>query len=236
MAKKLLTAIQEAELNASRATEAHLDENIQIINGIPAFLANFNGIKANNAAILENAETKGASLTTASRKADLRQRLSDKTITLAGLVQTFADDTNDFQLRDDMKITSSQLKRMRDDELAPFCQFIHHRADAHAASLKDYNLKTSDFDALQTLIDEYSAEAPKPRTAISQRKTTNAHLAALFADNRKRFKKLDKQIETLREDNPDFVRTYFSVRTVADPLTISKKPKDAAKKMENSNE
>jgi hypothetical protein len=227
MARKLLTAIQEAELNASRATEAHIDANIAIIDGIAAFLANFNGVKANNAAILEDAELKGASLTTTSRKADLRLRLCDKTVKLAGVVQTYADDTADFQLGDDMKITASQLKRMRDDEFAPFCRFINHRASEHRAALKDYNLSDADFTELQTLIDDYSAEAPKPRTAISQRKTTNANLAALFKDNRNRFKKLDKQIETLREAHPDFVRTYFSTRETANPLTVHKKPVDA---------
>ena len=38
MEKKLLTAIQKAELNSSRSTEAHIDENISIINGISAVL------------------------------------------------------------------------------------------------------------------------------------------------------------------------------------------------------
>lgn len=229
MKRKLLTAIQEAELNASRSNEAHIDENITIIDGIPAILANFKGIKANNAAILAAAEAKGASLTTSSRKGNLRDSLCSETIKFAGVVETFADDTSDLQLRDDMKITLSQLKRMRDDELAPFCRFIYNRALPHAAALKDYNLTAAVFTALLTLIDDYAAEAPKPRTAVSQRKTTNANIAALFADNKKRYKKLDKQIETLRAANPDFVTTYFSNREAAKPLTTPKKPKNTPK-------
>jgi hypothetical protein len=230
MKKKLLNAKQEAELNSSRSTEQHIDENITVINTIPAILANFNGIKANNAAILDSAEAKGASLTTSSRKGSLKDSLCDETLKFAGVVETFADDTSDLQLRDDMRITLSQLKRMRDDELAPFCRFIYNRALPHANALKDYNLTPAVFTALLTLIDDYAAEAPKPRTAVSQRKTTNANIAALFADNKKRYKKLDKQIETLRPTHPDFVRTYFSNREVANPMTIPKIPKDAANK------
>lgn len=223
MAKKLLTAIQEAELNSSRAVEAHIDENISVFRNTSAVLANYNQIKANNAAILDATETKGASLTTSSRKKDLRQRLSDKTLKLAGVVETFADDTKDFQLRDDMKVTPSQFLRMRDDELAPFCRFIHDRAFVHAAELANYNVEAADFTELQTLINEYAAESPKPRTAISQRKTTNANIAALFSDNKKRLKNLDKQIETFREGNPDFVETYFNARVIVDPPVKKKK-------------
>lgn len=217
MIKKLLTAIQEAELNASRAVEAHIDTDINVIGNSAAVLANFNQIKANNAAIFDATEAKGASLTTSSRKNDIRSRLGSETVKLAGVVQTFADDTNDFQLRDDMKVTPSQLQRMRDDEIAPFCQFIYNRASEHTSALREYNLEAADFTRLQTLINEYTAESPKPRNAVSQRKTTNANIAALFADNRKRLKKLDKQIETFRDENPDFVETYFNARVIVDP-------------------
>ena len=144
---------------------------------------------------------------------------SDKILTFAGVVETFADDTNDLQLRDDMHVTKTQLRHIRDDEFAPFCQFIHTRASAHAAALKDYNIQPADFTELQTLITEYQMESPKPRTTVSQRKTINANLVALFADNKRRYKNLDKQIKTLITQSPDFVNTYFNARKIYDPPT-----------------
>ncbi|MGC2235693.1 MAG: hypothetical protein WA584_06005 [Pyrinomonadaceae bacterium] len=233
MAAKLLNATQEAVLNSNRATESHVDENISIISGIAAFITNYNGIKTNIAGILEFANLKGASRTVALRKNDLRERLGNEVLKFAGVVETFADDTSDLQLLDDMKIKPSQLERIRDDELAPLCQFIHDRAQPHAAALKDYNIQAADFTALQTLISDYSAEVPKPRTIISQRKTNNANIAVLFKDNEKRFKNLDKQIETLRVAHPDFVNTYFTTRNVVDPTPKSKKSKEVAKKDDN---
>lgn len=225
METKLLNATQEAMLNSNRASEAHIDGNISNISNIPAYLANYNQIKANIAEIISLAETKGASRKVASLKTDLRTRLNDTILQFAGVVETFADDINDLQLCDDMKITLSQVKRMRDDEIAPFCQFIHDRAQSHAAALKDYNIQNADFTALQTLITEYAAEAPQPRTKISQRKAVNAQIADLFKDNAKRFKKLDKQMEKLKAANPVFVETYFNTRLIID-TTSKPKPEE----------
>ena len=225
MQTKLLTAIQEAVLNSNRASEAHIDANISIISGIPAYLANYNQIKANIAEIISLAETKGASRKVASLKTDLRKRLNDAILQFAGVVETFADDTGDLQLRDDMKIGLSQVKRMRDDEFAPFCQYIHDRAQPHATALRDYNIQAADFTALQTLITEYATEVPQPRTKISQRKTVNAQIVELFKDNAKRFKKLDKQMEKLKAAHPIIVETYFNTRLVID-TTSKPTPED----------
>jgi hypothetical protein len=222
METKLLNAIQEAVLNSNRASEAHIDGNISIIGDIPAYLANYNRIKVNIAEILNLAETKGASRKVATVKTDLRTRLNDTVLQFAGVVETFADDINDLQLRDDMKLSFSQVKRMRDDEIAPFCQFIHDRAQPHATALKDYNIQAADFTALQTLTSDYSAEAPQPRTKISQRKAVNAQIVALFKDNDKCFKKLDNQMKKLKTAHPVFVEVYFNTRLIID---TSSKPK-----------
>jgi DNA repair exonuclease SbcCD ATPase subunit len=225
---KQLNAKQEAKLNSQRSTEQHVDANISIISGIAAFAATYNKIKANIASLLAAVQQKSAALTgIASGKTNFRQTLSSQTVTIAGLVETYASDIGNDQLREEMHITESRLKRTR-DEFAPLCQFVHDRAAEHLDALKDYNLNAAKLAALQTAIDNYKAEVPKPRTAISNRKTTTANIAALLKDNDKLFEKFDKQIESLRADHPDFVNTYFSTRNVINPTAKSKKPKDAA--------
>lgn len=237
MSNKQLNKQQEAELNSFRATEAHVDANITVINGIAAFMTTYNQIKANNASIIQFEQEKSAALTgIATNKTNLRAALSEETLTISGLVSTYADDIADEQLRAEMNITRTIIRRKRDDELAPFCQFVHDRASAiDPATLKNYNLTTAKLAEYQTLITSYQTEVPKPRLAISNRKTTNTNLAALFKNNRKLFEKFDKQIESLRESNSDFVNTYFTTRNIIEPTAKSKKSPEGGGKEGNNN-
>jgi len=225
--KKQLNARQEAKLNSTRATEQHVDENIGLINAIPAFLATYHKIKAKIALILDATQIKSASLAgIAAGKSDLRQIVSTKTVAIAGLVYTYAVDIHDPTLREEMKLNQSRLRRTRDDELAPLCQFVHDRAETHLAALDEYNIDARKLAALQTAIDDFKAETPKPRTAVSNRKTTNVNIIEAFRELDDLFDLFDRQIESLTEEHPDFVRTYFSTRQILDPPTKSKKPKE----------
>ena len=222
--QKLLTAIQEAKFNAARATEQHVDANLAVISGIPAFLALYNQIKAKIAAIGETAQLKGGSLSgIATGKSGLRQTLTAKTLVISGIVYTYAADIGDQTLKAEMDIKQSRLTRTRDEELAPLCQFVHDRAQTHRAALADYNITASDLTALQTAIDNYKADVPKPRTALSNRKTVNANIRTHFKELNDFFKRFDRQIESLTQINPNFVSTYFSTREIVDPPTKSKK-------------
>ena len=218
MQKKQLYAKQEAKLNSYRATEMHVDGNIAIISGILAFQATYTKIKANIVAIIDAETLKSASLSgIAVGKSNFRQALCKSAAIIAGLVYTYAADTSNTQMLAEMNLSYSTINRTRDDELAPLCQFIHDRANANLDALKDYNVTAAKLDQLQTLITNFSAETPKPRTAISERKTTNANIVTIFKETDKLFAQFDKQIESLTEENPDFVQTYFSTREIVDP-------------------
>lgn len=233
---KQLNARQEAKLNSFRATEQHVDENISFINQIPAFLATYNQIKGKIASVLDNAQLKSASLAgIAAGKSNSRQTLTTKTVAVAGVVYTYAADIGDQTLQAEMDINQSRLKRTRDDELAPLCQFVHDRAQTHLAALADYNINAAKLTALQTAIDNYKADTPRPRTAVSNRKTTNVNIKTTFKDLDQLFDRFDRQIESLTEDHPDFVRTYFSTREIIDPPTKAKKGNDKDNNVSNPN-
>lgn len=228
--QKQLNKRQEAKLNSFRATETHVDENISVISGIVAFAANWNKIKEKIALLIANAQLKSASLLgIAAGKSNFREILTEKAAVTAGLIYTYAVDINNETLREEMNITPSRLRRTRDEELAPLCQMIHDRAQTHLDALRDYNFNQTKLTALQTAIDNYKTETPKPRTAVSTRKTTNINIATTFKDLDKLFAIFDKQIESLRDEHTDFVNTYFSNREIVDPPKKPKMPEDATK-------
>lgn len=218
MQVKPLTKRQEAKVNSFRAAESHVDANLSIIAPFAAFVATFNKIKVNIAQILDDASQKTASIAGyAAGKGSLRENLWTLGATIAGLVFSYADDTGNAVLRSEMDLNYTDIKRTRDDELAPVCQLIHDRAAALSPSdMADYNLSAAALTELQTLIDQYKIESPKPRTAISTRKTTAQNIRAVIKETDTLFEKFDRQIESLRTANPDFVNTYLSTREIVD--------------------
>jgi hypothetical protein len=229
MQVKPLTKKQEAKVNSFRATEAHVDANLSIIAVFAAFVATFNKIKANIAQIIDYAGQKTASIAGyAEGKGGVRENLCRLAAAIAGLVYSYADDTGNVVLRSEMDFNYTKIKRTRDDELAPVCQLIHDRAVAvPTETLKDYNLNAAKLTEFQALIDQYKAEAPKPRVAVSTRKTTGLNINNIIKETDSLYEKLDRQIESLRTDHPDFVVTYFSTREIIDSASKPKPPNDA---------
>ena len=91
-------------------------------------------------------------------------------------------------------------------------------------NVKDYCITTEKLAELQAAITAYAAETPKPRVALSLRKTYNANLAASFkqADAILR-SQMDKMVNALRAAHPDFVGAYESNRIIVDPATTTTK-------------
>ncbi len=222
-----LNAKQNAKLNMYRTTEQHVDDNAAIA-GNPAFQTAFNKFKANNTAIQTVAQQKSATLTgVAADKSNAKQTLCKLAANLAGIVFAYAAANNNETLKQEMNLPVTTLIRTRDEALVPRCQMIHAKATANLSALGDFGIKTTQLDNLQTAIDQYSATTPKPRTAISNRKTVNANLAALFKENDSILNnQIDKLIEFHRTAHSDFVNTYFSARIIVDPPTRARKTGD----------
>lgn len=225
---------QEAALGSYRATEQHIDDNIAVIAAIPAFQATYNQFKANIAAISDAVGQKSVLSGIAADKKALRESLVNLASPIAGVIYSYAVAVSDLPLRDEMDIKASTFTRARDENLAPLCQIIHDRAQTNLAALADYNITNTKLAALQTAIDNYAAAVPKPRAAASNRKTTNASLAAVFRDTDELLaNQLDKQVESLRADHPAFVQTYESVRHIVKPPTRPRTTKSTADKMDD---
>ena len=225
-----MNAKQEAKLNMYRATEKHVDDNAAVIVTNPAFQTAFNKFKTNIVAISNTAQLKGVALVgIAADKTSSKQILSQLAADIAGVICAYASANSNNTLKQEMNLPVSKLLRTRDNELATRCQNIHDKGTANLVALTDYGITTALLANLQTAITNYSAETPKPRTALSGRKTANANLAALFKENDALLNdQLDKLAEIFKTTNPDFVKTYVSNRIIVDPPTKSKKPTNIA--------
>lgn len=226
-----LNGKQEAKFNMYRATEAHLDANTGKFSSNTSFQTAYAEFKANIPKISAAAQQKSGSLSgIATDKSNLKDTLSRETARIAGFVFAYASTVGDAPLASEMDFSATDLRRSRDENLAPRCQAIHDKTAARLTELKDYGVTQAKLDALQAAITAYATATPKPRNAASIRKTVNADINALFtAADRILKSRMDKLIEVFRADEPDFVAEYFSNREIVDAPTKSKTPNATAK-------
>lgn len=213
-----MQAKQKAKLNMYRVIEKHCVDNAEIIAITPAFQAAFNLFKAQIVVItglVQQSDLKTGGIAT--DKDNYKQKLCQIATDTANSIYAFASTVDNQTLKEEMNFTVSKLLQTRDDQLAPRCQNIHDRGRAFMDDLGDYGINDDVLKALQKAINNYSAEIPKTRSAVSIRKTSFSNLAKAFktADDILR-NRMDKLVGTFRAEHPEFVATYEAGRVIVD--------------------
>ena len=232
-----MNAGQEAKLTMYRATERHDDDNSTIIAAVPAFQTAFTNFKAKIAANINTAQLKDTPLTDiVVNKSSSRQTLGEIATDTAGIIFAFASAMGNQTLKQEVNFNLSKLLQTRDDQLTPRCQNIHARGIENKDALIDYGITAAKLTALQTAINNYAAETPKPRTALSQRKTLTSNLRQLFKDaDAILTEQMDKLVSNFKAANPDFVATYETVRIIIDPAITTTQLKGIVTDKSNGN-
>lgn len=158
-------------------------------------------------------------------KNNSKTTLCEKTARFAGLISAYAEKTGDTEMQTAVSVSKSELKQMRDGEIALRCQTILDLGAAHQAALADYGINNHKITELQAAIDVFNQTAQKPRAAITDRTVIKAQVKAKLAKALNIFKKrLDLLIEDYADTHPEFAAAYKEKRKIVDPKTI--KPKD----------
>ena len=219
-----------------RAVEQHCNENVAILAEVKAFENAFNAFKPVIVSILGTEQLVGSPIAGITLgKGTSKQTLADMTSEIAGSLYAFADVTKDETLKQEANFSQTKLIQTRDDQLAPICQNIHDRCQTNIALLGDYGVTAAKLADLQTAINNYLVDVPKPRTALSIRKTQNANLAELFRQGDAILnEQMDKLVGAFRAAHPDFVATYESTRIIVDPASTATQLKGTVTKASDS--
>lgn len=206
-----------------RAVEQHCNANPAIVSVVAAFETAFDELVVVITSIGGTEQLVTSPLAgIAADKTNTKQALIELTAEIAGSIYAFAVVANNETLKAEADLNVTKLNKTRDEELAPRCQNIHDRAQANLFPLNGYGVTAAKLTALQTAIDTYAADVPKPRTAVANRKTQNINLVELFRQGDAILKdRMDKLVGNLRAAHPDFVTTYEAARIIIDPPTTS---------------
>ena len=206
-----------------RAVEQHCDENAAIVGTVAAFQTAVTNFKIKVAEIIGTEQLSAIAITgIAEDKANLKQMLCQKAADVASIISAYAAANNNNTLGEQVDYSLSKLQKTRDDQLSPLCQNIHDVGNTNLNEIKDFGLSSAILADLQTAITNFSASTPKPRTAMSHRKTHLSNLADLFKATDLILKgQMDKMIVGFKATEPNFVKDYKSNRVIVDPGTTS---------------
>lgn len=134
---------------------------------------------------------------------------------VATAVKTFANDTNNNELANNVNYSISKLRGMREMELLAAAKVIHEKAQAQAALLSDYGITAATLPDLLASINAFKELQPKPQKAINSSKTATKTLAAIMKEtNELLSNQMDGKMAQYERTAPDFFNAYTNARQV----------------------
>ena len=166
-------------------------------------------------------------------KTEKKQQAEDAMILalvkVASSLYSFARRTKKSEVAAIADVTESQLRKIRDTELASMATSIHTSALANVAALADYGVTPAVLTDLQTKTAAFSTPACRNalrragtalgdrESSVAERVGAGAALGDLFDQMDELLKdELDRLIETVRESERDFYNEYFAARVIKD--------------------
>jgi len=135
---------------------------------------------------------------------------------ISGLI-AHATITENYELRNAINYTKSNLEYSRDNILYDKAQLIYNTASPLATELAVYLVEQADIDAINTLSADYLGSIPSKRAATSAQKASTDNIKNAFKKLDKLFKdKLDNLIILFQVSNESFHKEYKAARIIID--------------------
>lgn len=150
-------------------------------------------------------------------KQNLQEDLIEQTFELASMLLAYAGRTNNNVLQAKVDFPISQLKMLRDGELATTSRNILALRQGNEEPLVEYGVNNEKVNALTDLIDRYEQELPYTRITVSGRKATNENLKILLKEAMDiTSKQIDRLMVGMKNIQPGLYASYINARKIVD--------------------
>lgn len=187
-------------------------------SALPAFASAVQTFEARLAALEESTYHQNLALVGVSAVKDAKKAIvADKAYAISSAMVAYAVVNNDVELLNHMKISRHQIVYASRDLILVLLDRIITRASGRVNELDPYGVDQASIDELQTLRDELDEQMGAPRTAIIDRKGQTSRIKSLVKELDVIIKfQLDKLMQILRDDHPDFFLAYTHARVIVD--------------------
>jgi hypothetical protein len=210
--------IEINQLAMLEAVQAFLEKHAAELNKnstIAILIVELNGIlkSIRDLRQVQSKTTEGATAT----KNELATMVKGGILKISDALLAFATMTNDHHLMATATITPSELRVMRNSDLADKARFMYEAASPHASNLGEWFVTQNDVDALAANADLYLKALPGRRAVLNETKASTAAILAKLNDGKKLVKdKLDKYMKPFRTGNLGLYAEYTNARIVVD--------------------
>lgn len=197
-------------------TQNYLEDQLPVFQAIPKIKAYKDELDALLVCISEVEQTHGTIALT-KRKRQLKYAIAMKLSILSGALQAFAFESEDMDLVKSVKITKSELKKMKDLEIDAKVNAILRLAKQFLAELSDFGITESMLIEISNLLIDFNALIGKSRVFMINKYVALHSLEQLFVDvNSLLINKLDKLMLRFKEANTGFYEGYERNRVIVD--------------------
>lgn len=200
------------------STQETLDSNSLLWNTIPVFVSTKNNVDELIQRIaVVNEKTLSNSKAVTADKAIALSNLTEKAVTISGILQAYAAVTENTRLAGKVALTKSDITKIRETEVEAIVAPVIDEARKELANLTDYGLTEDMIVELETSLDDFKVLIGQPRTVRNQAFAAITLMDELFdAANEVIKNKLDKLMIRFKFTNTEFYSEYERARTIVD--------------------
>ncbi len=213
-----MTDKQSNSLDMYLVIDAFYIGNQVQIDTVPALATVFAQLQANITAINSNlgaqtATTKGVT----QDKIVLRKNLDDLTFVMLAPARVWAMANDNHTLAEQFHASQSDIKYLKDDTVAAFCQLRLQLLNDNVDGMADYGLTPALVATWQTAIDDFGTSIGNPRSAIVSRSQNTKNLKELFKETSTLFtNSIDPLMVPFRATEPEMFSEYRKSRIIID--------------------
>lgn len=218
-----MTKYQGDKLNMYGSVINHNQKNAKVTEPLTALQNSFIALGALKAAIDSTATQQAVSQKGhTTTKADNKKNLAEFGNQVAGATFAWAALANKPVIFEQVRITESELAKMRDEKVGKLCMRYYEIATENLTELANFGITKEVLDAFKQEIDQYEAVVPAPRNAQAEKTRYKNNLAELFKKGDFILKsQIDKLVLQLKKTNPNYYMEYKTNRRIVSSSSTS---------------
>lgn len=197
------------------AVNSILDEHRDLVSSKRGFEKSANEFNLKCAAIKSKA---GQRRNSTAGKKDSKKRKKNAAVTgclsVCAPVYSLASDMKDDELTSKIHFYRSHLEKMRDTELIEVLDSVYEIAKTKLDQLEPHGLDAAMLEDYKSRVASYSGAFSKSQAGVRSRMEANKSIPELFGEADAILLKLDKYVDGMTDEQPEFVKQYRGSRLI----------------------
>ncbi|MEC4049505.1 carboxypeptidase-like regulatory domain-containing protein [Flavobacterium sp. SUN046] len=192
--------------------------DVTVLALLPGFSAMFAKLQL-NVSLLHQGLGKQATIISgvALNKSLIKKLLIATTISVSERLVALATNTKDVVLKEETRITSSELSKISNNNCYTECKMIYDYAQENKVALEAYGVTDDILLAFEGYLSSFDSLIPAPKREEDEKKMATSEIASLFAETDLIVEDMDAVIKVVSDSHPELVSQYFLARKIGKP-------------------